>query len=301
MAAQSGELLPRFAAVLRAEQRGVFHAGVDCVRIGKRRFKMPNSLELPRMLSAVVPLMSSKGFTGFRGGVVHELVALAFGHSLWRGPFARRGAWLCPSFAAIIGSLDNLSEPTAGLRRIQPIRVSRRSLEVVHLPARKVGTTDVPLFALAVRCQDERALSCANQYPYLAHRSLLSSFRVCMNQGDRNLLPRKTHYATPTPQANLAEECVRATGDLSGRALPRSARPCRPGRGRARKGDRGRAHGLRLRRQDTLSARSHQGRKYAESRRRQCKPTRGCRFPERGSQDIQDDGMPPGQVAPSSI
>src|SRR5438128_12230364 len=40
---------------------------------------------------------------------------------------------------------------------------------------------------------------------------------------------------------------------------------------------------------------------YAESRRRQYKPTRGCRFPERRSQDIQDDGMPPGQVAPSSI
>src|SRR6266851_9804581 len=129
MAAQSGELLPRFAAVLRTEQRGVFHAGVDCVRIGERRFEMPNSLELPRMLGAVVPLMSSKGFTGFSGGVVHELVALAFGHSLWRGRFAWRRAWLCPSFAAIIGSLDNLSEPTAGLRRVEPIRISRRSLE----------------------------------------------------------------------------------------------------------------------------------------------------------------------------
>src|SRR6266704_864376 len=193
MAAQSGELLPRFAAVLRAEQRGVFHAGVDCVRIGKRRFQMPNSLELPRMLGAVVPLMISKGFPGFRGGVVHELVALAFGHPSWcGGRFARRCAGLYPSFAAIIGSLDNLSEPTAGLRRVEPLRVSRRSLKVVHLPARKVGTTDVPLFALTVRCQDERALSRANQYPYLAHRSLLSSFRVCMNQGESKPFAQKS-------------------------------------------------------------------------------------------------------------
>src|SRR6266700_3754901 len=110
MAAQSGELLPRFAAVLRAEQRGVFHAGVDCVRIGKRRFQMPNSLELPRMLGTVVPLMSGEGFPGFCGDVVHELVALTFGHSLLRVPFDLRCTMLCTSYAAIIGSLDNLSE-----------------------------------------------------------------------------------------------------------------------------------------------------------------------------------------------
>src|SRR6266571_5814657 len=110
MAAQSGELLPRFAAVLRAEQRGVFHAGVNCVRIGRRRFEMPDTLELPRMLGAVVPLMSGERFAGSRGSVVHELVALAFGHSFWRGPFARRGPRLCPSFAAVIGPLNDLPE-----------------------------------------------------------------------------------------------------------------------------------------------------------------------------------------------
>src|SRR5216684_5298524 len=176
MTAQSGEFLPRLAAVLRAEQRGVFHPGVDGVRIAERRFKTPDSFELPRMLCAVVKLMSGQGFAGFGGGVVHELVALAFGRSLWRGPFARRRPWLCPSFAAIIGPLNDLPEPAAALRRIQTIRVSGRSLEVVKFPAREVGTTDVPLFALAVRRQDERALSCANQYPYFAHLSLLLCF-----------------------------------------------------------------------------------------------------------------------------
>src|SRR2546429_6860860 len=44
-------------------------------------------------------------YTTLFRSVVHELVALAFRHSLWRGPFARRSPWLRPSFAAIIGPL----------------------------------------------------------------------------------------------------------------------------------------------------------------------------------------------------
>src|SRR5205814_7329028 len=78
-----------------------------------------------------------------------------------------------PGLPAIAGALDQLTEPTAGLRGIQPIRVSRRSFDVVHLPARKLGATDVPPFALSVRRQDERALACANQYSYFAHLLLL--------------------------------------------------------------------------------------------------------------------------------
>ena len=146
VAAQSGEFLPRLAAVGRAEQGGVFHPGVDGVRIGQRRFEMPDALELPGVRRAVVPLVSAGD------AVVHELVA----HRL-------------PRLAAVVGALDQLPEPAAGLRRIQPVRVGGRSLEVVDLPARKMGTADVPLFALAVRRQDERALACANQYPYSAH------------------------------------------------------------------------------------------------------------------------------------
>src|SRR5207247_3838301 len=51
----------------------------------------------------------------------------------------------------------------------------RRSREMVDLPAPKVGTTDVPPFALSVRLEDESALPRANQYPQSAHRSLLVS------------------------------------------------------------------------------------------------------------------------------
>src|SRR6266849_1989475 len=36
-------------------------------------------------------------------------------------------------------------------------------------------TADVPPFAPAIRCQNERALACPNQYPYLAHLSVLSA------------------------------------------------------------------------------------------------------------------------------
>src|SRR6267143_779671 len=123
MAAQSGELLPRLAAVVRAEQACVLHPCVHRIWIAKRRFEMPDSLELPRVLCAVIPLMRGQGFPGFRGGVVDEFVALALRHSLWRGPFARRCPWLCPGFAAVIGALNDLPEPAAALRRIQPVRV----------------------------------------------------------------------------------------------------------------------------------------------------------------------------------
>src|ERR1700730_5977791 len=101
MTAQSGEFLPRLAAVLRAEQGGVLHAGVHHVRVGKRRFEMPDSLELPRVLRSVVPLMTGEGFPAFRRRVVGELVAFALGRSLWSGRrFTRRSPWLYPSLAA---------------------------------------------------------------------------------------------------------------------------------------------------------------------------------------------------------
>src|SRR5712691_5409245 len=110
---------------------------------------MPDARELPGVRRAVVPQVSA------RDAVVHELVP----HRL-------------PRLAAVVGALDQLPEPAAGLRRIQPIRVSGRSLEVVDLPAPEVGATDVPPFALSVRRQDEGALARANQYPYPAHPSL---------------------------------------------------------------------------------------------------------------------------------
>src|SRR5256886_10583464 len=85
-----------------------------------------------------------------------------------------------PRLATVVGALDQLPEPAAGLRRIQPIRVSGRSLQVVDLPAPEVGATDVPPFARCVRRQDERALPCTDQNPYHAHSFLLPGLRaVC--------------------------------------------------------------------------------------------------------------------------
>jgi len=47
------ELLPALPAVFGAEQRRVLDPGINCVRIGERRFEMPDPLELPGMWRAV--------------------------------------------------------------------------------------------------------------------------------------------------------------------------------------------------------------------------------------------------------
>ncbi len=88
MAAQSGELLPSLPSVDRAEQGGVFDPGVNRVRIGQRRLEMPDSLELPRVRCAIVPLV------GAGDSVVREFVTYRF-----------------PRFAAIVRALDQLTEP----------------------------------------------------------------------------------------------------------------------------------------------------------------------------------------------
>src|SRR5438132_9155309 len=116
---------------------------------------MPLALTLPLTQRSVVPLMSAGDV------VVVELVT----HRL-------------PRLATVVGSLYQFPEPAAGLRRIQPIRVSGRSLQVVDLPAPEVGATDVPPFARCVRRQDERALPCTDQDPYPAHSFLLPRLRA---------------------------------------------------------------------------------------------------------------------------
>src|SRR5438445_8998887 len=123
VAAQPGELLPRLAAVVRAEQPRVFHPGVYRVRIGEGGLEMPDALELPGVLRAVVPLVRGEGFAGLGRGVVDELVALAFGET-FRGLFQRTSRRL-PRLAAVAGALDDLSEPAARLRRVQPVRIGR--------------------------------------------------------------------------------------------------------------------------------------------------------------------------------
>ena len=157
-----------------AEQGGVFDARVDGVRIGQRRFEMPDALELPGMRRAVVPLV--------RAGhaVVDELVADRL-----------------PRLAAVVGALDHLPEPAAGLRRIDAIRVDGRSLEVIDLPAAEVRAADVPLLALAIGRQDKRALLGAHQHPDL----LIRHPGVC-----RSAFDAKAHL--PGPAIHQTVHCI---------------------------------------------------------------------------------------------
>src|SRR5439155_22915276 len=172
--AQAGKLLPILPAIGRAEQRRVFHAGIDGVPVAQRRLEMPDALELPRVRRAVVPLMRRQRLAGFRRGVIDELVAFGLGHSLPRGGrLARFDAGLLPGFPAVAGALDDLPEPSAGLRRVDPVRIDGRALEVVDLPAAKVRPAHIPALALAVGGEDERAFACADQYSYRAHGLLL--------------------------------------------------------------------------------------------------------------------------------
>ena len=83
VAAQAGKLVPCFSAVGRAEQGGVFNAGIDGVGIGERRFEVPDALEFPGMGRAVVPLV------GAGVAFVDELVTDGL-----------------PGLAAVVGALD---------------------------------------------------------------------------------------------------------------------------------------------------------------------------------------------------
>src|SRR5579862_9855862 len=107
---------------------------------------MPDAREFPGMRRAVVPLMSA-GNCG-----VFKFVADRF-----------------PCFATVIRSLSQLAEPAGGLRRVNPVGVYGRAFEVIHFPAGKVRTADVPLLALAIRRQDERALARSNENSDSAH------------------------------------------------------------------------------------------------------------------------------------
>ena len=144
--AQPRELVPALAAVGGAEQRRVLDARVHRVWVVERRLEVPDARELPRVLRSVVPLV--------RAGhaVVGELVADRL-----------------PGLAAVVGALHDLAVPAGRLRRIQPVGISRRALEVVHLPAREERALDLPVVARPVRRENERTLACANEEPHSAH------------------------------------------------------------------------------------------------------------------------------------
>src|SRR5262249_31528927 len=62
-------------------------------------------------------------------------------------------------------------------RRVEPVRIGRRTLEVINLPAPEMRPADIPLLTLAVGLEDERALARANEDPDSAHFSSSLLFR----------------------------------------------------------------------------------------------------------------------------
>src|SRR5882762_10049674 len=138
---------------------------------------MPNPLEFPGMLRAVVKLVGGKRRASLCRSVVQEFVTLALGLPSGSGRLSRRRPRLKPGFPAVIRALNDLSKPATGLRNVKAIRIGGRTLGVINLPAREMRATDVPLSALAIRGQDKRSLSCSNQHSNRAHRNFLPGGR----------------------------------------------------------------------------------------------------------------------------
>src|SRR6266576_2106194 len=132
---------------------------------------MPDALELPGVLRAVVPLMCGERLSSLGRDVINELVALALRHLAGLGRDSATGRF--PRLAAIAGALDHLPEPATRLRRVQATGIGGGSFHVVDLPAREMRSAHAPPVALAVRAQNECAFACADQDAYAAHDSRL--------------------------------------------------------------------------------------------------------------------------------
>src|SRR5450631_81047 len=128
---------------------------------------MPDAFELPWMLGAVVPLMRGERLAGFTGGIVSE--AVAFDGRPLRCCVFRLDARLKPGLASVFGCLQNLAEPAACLRGVNPIRIHRLTLHVINLPAREVRAGNLPVFPFSVRGKNECAFARSNQDTNVAH------------------------------------------------------------------------------------------------------------------------------------
>src|SRR5882762_10178812 len=107
---------------------------------------MPDTFEFPRMLGAVVPLMSA------RCALVGKFIADRF-----------------PRRPAIVRSLHLLPKPAARLRSVETVWIQWRTFDVIDFPARKMRTAHLPILTFAVGGQDEGAFFCADQESYCAH------------------------------------------------------------------------------------------------------------------------------------
>src|SRR5207249_10974803 len=113
--------MPRFSAVFRLEQCGILHLVVNVIGIVKRRFQMPDTLEFPRMLRAIVPLVGRQRLPSLRRGIVNELVTRTLLHAVRALQFLRTAARCGPGFTSVSRPLNNLSIPTNGLRCVEAV------------------------------------------------------------------------------------------------------------------------------------------------------------------------------------
>src|SRR5665213_1830756 len=192
--AQSREFLPAESAVVRLKQGRVLDAREHRVGVAQGRLEVPDPGELPRVRRAVVPLVRSGH------AVVLELVPDGI-----------------PRRAAVIGTLDQLSEPARRLRRVQTVRIDGRTLEVIDLPSAPEGPGDLPVLSLAVGRQNERALFGTDQHSYATHTLPPLSLRARPDFGPRvvrrrTLVTISLSVASPTaPRWLLAVD--RQSGD----------------------------------------------------------------------------------------
>ena len=106
-----------------------------------------------------------------------------------------------PGLAAVVGALDDLPEPAARLRGVEPVRVGRGTLEVVDLPAGKMRTADLPFRSLAVGCENERALArpTSTRTPLIGCSSILRPGIVWPRSGTGNVVAAegRAHLIAP--------------------------------------------------------------------------------------------------------
>src|SRR5687767_4412193 len=106
---------------------------------------MPDALELPWVLRAVVPFVSANL------AFIDEFVTLRLGHAVGADQLLRFASGRIPGFATVVGALGDLAEPPAGLRSVNAVRIHRRTFDVINLPTREVRAADLPILALAIR------------------------------------------------------------------------------------------------------------------------------------------------------
>jgi len=142
VAAEPRHLAPAPAAVAERKERRVLHAGEDAVRIGQRGSRCQTRANSTDGACR----RTTGGCPGRRRSGTRSRPA--------------------PGDTSIVGALDELPEPACGLRRVDPVRVGRRALHVVDLPAREVRAGDVPVVPAAVGRQREGAFPRADQHSH---------------------------------------------------------------------------------------------------------------------------------------